>query len=206
MPLNQAPTTLLAINACNDTSETGVTDRTLLTTENYGDQLRGLYYDLTTSEALAASYTTNGTLYSGRYRRVQVDSGATAANVKTGTIGLMASAAAQKIDGAGVPSMNVVTSYDQTIGGAVHMVVFLNAITPGNFGYVQELGVATVLGTAALQKATPAIGDLINVTTSGLVDDPTTQTVGVLAIGKAIDIPFSGGLFKVLLDLPVVQD
>ena len=49
----------------------------------------GDYFDITNEEAANASYTTNGLLFSGRYRYVQVDSGATAANVKTGTVGYM---------------------------------------------------------------------------------------------------------------------
>jgi hypothetical protein len=53
--------------------------------------------------------------------------------------------------------MNMVTSYDQAIGVAgLRPVVFLNSITPGNYCFVQELGVATVLGKTGL-TATPAI-------------------------------------------------
>lgn len=217
MPLNQAPTTLLAINACNDTAETGVTDRTLGNTDQYGDQLKGLYYDLTNSEAAAASQTSVGTLYAGRYRRVQVDSGATAANVKTGTIGLMPSLAAMIADGdsAGKPTPNVVTSFDQAIDSntTVRPVVFLNAITPGNYGYIQELGIATVLGKTGL-TATPTVGDVIVSTTSGLVDDPTqsgnpTYALLKTVVGVAIDTPVSNGKFRVLLSqaaFPVLQD
>jgi hypothetical protein len=218
MPLNQAPTTLLSINACNDTAETGVTDRTLGNTDNYGDQLKGLYYDLTNSEAAAASQTSVGTLYAGRYRRVQVDSGATAGNVKTGTIGLMPSLAAMIADGdsLGKPTPNVVTSYDQSLGnsvGGMRPVVFLNAITPGNYGYIQELGIATVLGKSGL-TATPTVGDVIVSTTSGLVDDPTqsgSPTYALLktVVGVAIDTPVSNGKFRVLLSqaaFPVLQD
>ena len=205
MPLNQAPTTLLAINGCNDTSESGVTDRTLGNMENYGDQLKGLYYDLTNGEAALASQTSVGTLYAGRYRRVQVDSGATAANVKTGTIGLMASLAAVIADGdsSGKPTVNIVTSYDQSIGSAngvgVRPVVFLNPITPGNFGYVQELGIASVLGGATLQKAAPAVGDWIDMATAGVVNDLTAQAVATTTVGRAIDLPKALGTFRVLL-------
>ena len=222
MPQIQAPTTLLAINACNDTTFSGVADRTLGNADLYGDQQAGLYYDFNSNaEALAASQTSVGTLYAGRYRRVQVDSGATAANVKTGTIGIMPSLAAQIVDGfttasAPAPSVNVVTSWDQAIGntaGGVRMVVFLNAITPGNWGYVQELGVATVLGKASL-TATPAVGDVIVAGTSGLVDDPTqsgnpTYAILKTVVGTAIDLPKSNGLFRVLLSgvgFPVLQE
>lgn len=213
MPLQQILPTWLAINACNDTAASGQTDLRTGQAVNAGGLNLGDYFDLTNKEALQASYSTNGTLFSGRYRRVQVDSGATAANVKTGTIGLMASPAAIQIDlGGKLPlSMNVVTSYDQGDGSAIHPVVFLNTVTPGNFCFVQELGVATVLGKTSLTAATPAINDLIVSATSGLVDDPTQSTtltyaLEKLILGSAIDLPVSTGIFRILLNLPTVQD
>lgn len=214
MPFQPITPTWLAINACNDTSASGFTDLRTGLPVNAGGLNLGDYFDLTNAEAKQLSYTTNGTLYAGRYRRVQVDSGATAANVKTGTIGLMPSFAAIKTDlGLLGPSMNIVTSYDQAIGGSaggVRPVVFLNTVTPGNFCFVQELGVATVLGKNGLQ-AVPAIGDAIISTTSGLVDDPTqsgnpTWLLLKAFLGVAIDLPVSNGLFRILLDLAAVQD
>lgn len=220
MPFQPILPTWLAINSCNDASASGFTDLRTGLPVNAGGLNLGDYFDLTNQEAQRASYTTNGLLYAGRYRRVQVDSGATAANVKTGTIGLMPSLAAigqdiGKIGGVNPPSMNVVTSWDQSIGGggkAVRPVVFLNAITPGNFGFVQELGVASVLGKNGLTAATPAIGDVIIGTTGGLADDPTQSTPLTYAlysalIGIAVDIPFPNVTFRILLDsVPVVQD
>ena len=217
MPFQPIVPTWLALNACNDTSASGFTDPRTGLPVNAGGLNLGDYFDLTNKEALQLSYPTNGTLYCGRYRRVQVDSGATAANVKTGTIGVMPSLAAvqQDLGGTFPPSMNVVTSYDQSIGGGsklVRPVVFLNTITPGNFGFVQELGVASVLGKNGLTAATPAIGDLIIATASGLVDDPTQSTTLTYALfsqvlGVAVDIPFANKVFKCLLDAcPVVQD
>lgn len=205
MPLNQTFPTISALNGANFTSPSGQADLRTNNPEWIG-LVQGDYFDLTTTEALQLSATATGTLYSGRYRYVKVDSGATAANVKTGTIGLMPSLAAIG-NGTSVasPSENVVTSYDQGLATGLHPVVFLNSITPGNYGFVQEQGVATVLGTAAIQKASPAIGDLINSAASGLADDPTTQTVGPLYIGKAIDLPKPGVKYRVQLQLPVVQ-
>jgi hypothetical protein len=202
--------TWLALNAANDTSPSGLTD--IRTGQAYyaGGLNLGDYFDLSDLEANQFAYLANGELYAGRYRRVKVDSGATAANVQTGTIGLMPSLAVVTTfnnGGAKNVPLSIVTSYDQSIGSSTGMrpVVFLNPITPGNCGFVQELGVATVLGKAGLQKAAPAVGDVINSATSGLVDDPTTQTYGPLLLGKAIDLPKSNGLFRILLDLPVVQ-
>ena len=217
MPLQQILPTWLTLNACNDTSASGMTDLRTGNPVNAGGLNLGDYFDVTMAEAKQLSYTTNGTLYAGRYRRVQVDSGATAANVKTGTIGLMASPAAIQIDlGGKLPlSENVVTSYDQAPGGAtnIRMCVFLNTVTPGNFCFVQELGVATVLGKNGL-TATPAIGDIVISTTGGVVDDPTqsgniTYAIAKTIVGKSIDLPVSNGLFRVELGgLPfaVLQD
>jgi len=212
MPFQPILPTWLAINACNDTSASGMTDLRTGAPVNAGGLNQGDYFDLTNEEANNASYKTNGILYSGRYRRVQVDSGATASNVKTGTIGLMPSLAVVGVNPLGTknPPMNIVTSWDQSIGGVVRPVVFLNSITPGNFGFVQELGVANVLGKASLTAAAPAIGDLIIGGTSGLVDDPTQSTALTYAleaniIGKAIDLPKANGLFRTLLNLPTVQ-
>ena len=213
MPLQQILPTWLALNACNDTSASGQTDLRTLQPINAGGLNLGDYFDLTNAEAKNASYATNGTLFAGRYRRVQVDSGATAANVKVGTIGAMPSPAAIGIDlGGKLPlSMNVVTSYDQALNGAIRPVVFLNTVTPGNFCFVQELGIATVLGKNGL-TATPTIGDVIVAGTSGLVDDVTQSTTLTYAlfkaiIGEAIDLPVSNGLFRIMLDgPPTVQD
>ncbi len=216
MPFQPILPTWLALNGANDTSPSYFTDLRTGQAIYAGGLNLGDYFDVTNGEAAQLSQTSVGLLYSGRYRRVQVDSGATAGNVKTGTIGLLPSLAAIIADGdpAGKPTGNIVTSYDQPIGntaGGIRMVVFLNSITPGNYGFVQELGIATVLGKSSLTAASPAIGDVIVATTSGLVDDPTqsgSPTYATLktVLGDAIDLPVNGGKFRVLLNLPVVQD
>ncbi len=220
MPMQRALPAWAVLNAAHDTSASGMTDPITGYPYNSGGLNLGDYFDLTNAEAFKNCKPATGVLYAGRYRRIQVDSGATAANVKTGTIGLMPSLAAVVIDvgkepgNIFTPSMNVVTSFDQAIGNStiVRPVVFLNSITPGNFGWVQELGVATVLGKAGLTNATPKVGDVIISATSGLADDPTQTTQPTYAqigqiIGDAIDLPVSNGLFRILLDgVPTVQD
>ncbi len=198
MPYQPILPTWLALNACNDTSPTGLTDpRTGLTTYAGGLNL-GDYFDVTEAEAQGMDYVTlpQVALHAGRYRRVQVDSSATPSNVKTGTVGLMV---------AGLqPNLNVVTSYDKGIVGA-HPVIFLNAITPGNFGFVQELGIASILCGATLQKATPATGDVIVSTTLGVGQDLTAQTIDKENLGIALSPPFPATLCLVALNLPVQQ-
>lgn len=225
MPQQQGLPAWVVLNAANDTAASGMADVYTSFPYNAGGLNLGDYFDLTAQEAFRNCKPSVAVLYAGRYRRIQVDSGATAANVKTGTIGLMPSQAAQGIDvgniGGALPvSMNVVTSFDKSIGGGnkvVRPVVFLNAITPGNFGWVQELGVASVLGRAALTSGsgTAAIGDLITANVAnndGTVDDlaqggTLTYTLFSAVLGTAIDIPTQGKLFRMLCsEMPTVQD
>ncbi|SRR6266436_955643 len=226
MPLQQALPAWVVLNGANDTSASGMADVYTGFPYNAGGLNLGDYFDCTSLEAFRNCRPSTGILYAGRYRRIQVDSGATAANVKTGTIGLIPSQAAVSQDigniGGQLPvSMNVVTSYDKSIGGGgkpIRPFVFLNVITPGNFGWVQELGVASVLATTTLTNATPLVGDMIAMSTvanNGTVDDPTQSTALTYAlfgqiIGTSFDIPFNGStgrLFRILLDnVPIVQD
>ncbi len=197
MPYLPILPTWVAINAADDESPTGLVD--LRTGQPvYGGALNlGDYFDLTEQEANNLSDTDTGTLHSGRYRRVQVDSGATAAYVDTGHVGFM-------VDG-GQPQINLVTSYDKGIVGA-HPVVFLNAITPGNYGFVQELGIANILCGATIQKSGPASGDLVEATTLGVINDPTTQTVNAATIGQALNPPSPNTMIMVQLRyVPVLQ-
>ena len=212
MPFQPIVPTWLALNAADDTSPSYFTDLRTGQPVLAGGLNNGDYFDLTNEEANVLSYVTTGKLYAGRYRRVKVDSGATAANVKTGTIGLMDSIAAQPLNMFGSPfrnpPMNVVTSYDKGQGSAVTLrpVIFLNVITPGNYGFVQELGVASVLFKTGL-TGTGVIGGVVGSSTSGLADAPASQTAVVsTSIGIAIDLPISATLSRILLQyVPVVQ-
>ena len=284
MPFVNALPTWLALNNANFTSPTGMTDAATGQPEYGGGLNVGDYSDYTSDQAKTASYTTNGILYSGRYRFVQVDSGATAANVKVGTVGYMRAGSTVKtvvvltqgtgqtpgtyligstggggtgaviqvvvssataitatvVSGGsgytsvptftlatgGTPgtvvaqldtSMNVVTSADialaasTTSPGAARPVVFLNSITPGNYGFVQELGVATVLSAASVIQAVNqyATATAQGSTPIGLMA-ASSASYGPYSIGNVLD-PLGGSqtaptLFKVLLDGPVVQD
>lgn len=196
MPLQQILPTWLALNACNDPSPTGM--QNLETNNPYyaGGLNLGDYFDITDQEAKNLSNLATGLLYAGRYRRIQVDSGATAANIKTGTIGLMIAG--------GQPQLNVVTSYDKGIVGA-HNVVFLNSIAPGNYGFVQELGIESILCGASIQKAAPATGDLVDSATGGVLNDLTAQAYAVTSMGIALSAPSPNTLCLVLYNGPVLQ-
>jgi hypothetical protein len=284
MPLTPSLPTWLAWNAANFTSPTGLTDMASGQPVAAGGLNLGDYFDATNGEAANASYATNGKLYAGRYRLVQVDSGATAANVKTGTVGyLRAGGASGTVNGVvisnagtgatagtytvaataggggtgaviqvvvastglitavsvlnggygynSVPTFsltatgttagavvaqldstpNIVTSADQvgTTGIAVRPVVYLNAITPGNYGFIQELGTATVLGNAT--QASALVGSYVNAVTANSGTVTTTAATGSpigSTIGLALDVPQVSNLFKVQLGYActVVQD
>jgi hypothetical protein len=197
MPFQPILPTWLALNGCNDTTASGMSNLRTGAPVNAGGLNLGDFFDLTEQEANSLSNTATGTLHAGRYRRVQVDSSATAGNVKTGTIGLMLSG--------GQPQLNLVTSWDKGIAGC-HQVVFLNTVTPGNFCFVQELGVLNCLCGTSITKAAPATGDIINATTAGVVDDPTSQTATVNTLGIALDPPNPNTIIRVLATtLPSLQ-
>ena len=264
MPLVQGFPTWKNMNSVNSTSASGQPDN-MTGQPYYGDGLYpGVYFDLTNQEALDSSNLSTGILYGGRYRYVQVDSGATAANVTTGTVGFIRSGSSVKsvvvlTQGSGQTvgtynvaanigsgggsgaliqvvvtasnaisvtvlnggqgyvsaptftlatggtvgtvvaqlgiSQNIVTSADIALNpaatnagiGPIHPVVFLNAITPSNYGFIQESGVATCL-TGATQTvsqnsllSTSSAGALIasnagyNILNIGTVIDPITS-------------------------------
>jgi hypothetical protein len=288
MPYQAALPTWLALNNVNSPYPSGQGDSVTGFPYMAGGLNQGDYFDLTNDEAAGASYPTNGLLFSGRYRYVQVDSGATAAYVKTGTVGyiragstvasvvvltqgsgqtvgtyqvaatvgsgggsgaiiqvIVTSATAITVSvvngGFGYvspptftlatggtpgtvvaqlagPSMNVVTSADIAIGtaslanagiGPVHPVVFLNSITPGNNGFIQELGVATVLAGSTFTQAqgynaVPVSGASANGTMTTAVNTYTTYSIGTVI--DPLTTPLANTPFKILLNGPVVQD
>lgn len=277
MPKQQIIPIWGGLNNANSPSATGLVDTVTNQQYNTGGLNVGDYFDLTEKEANQLSVSSVGTCHSGRYRYVQLDSHATAANVATGTIGYLragsfvqnvvitnagtgatpgtysiaatvgsgggAGAVIQVIVGAGgtitsavvanggagyvsVPSFsltvtgtaggavaaelnsspNTVTSYDQiaagTSPGTVRPVVFLNSPTPGNYTFIQELGLATVLGNGTI--GTAAVQNFVAATTGGTVNAGTTYTVAT--VGQAIDLPVASNLFKIYMLGPTVQD
>ena len=280
MPRQQILPTWLAWNNCNFPTQSGIQD--LRTGQDFpaGGLNAGDYFDATEQEANNASAINIGLLHHGRYRLVQVDSGATVANVKTGTVGFLRagsfvqgaaittpgtgatpgvySIAATPGSGGGagavllvtvgptgaivsvsvqqgganyvtVPtfsltvtgttggvvaaqlnsSANRVTSFDQavTTKTLVRPVVFLNPITPGNYGFIQELGLATVLGFSTI--GTGNENDWVNAVTAGGGTVNTTAGTGSPTgntVGQAIDKPLANNLFKAYLTSPVIED
>ena len=100
------------------------------------------------------------TYHAGWYRIVKVDSAATAANVGLGLVG------AQLSLGSTTLLENQVTDYSHVLNIGIAPCLFLNAITPGNYGIAQDAGDANVLIAA---NQTIAVGSLLVATTGGLV-------------------------------------
>lgn len=279
MPLQPIIPIWGGLNNANSPSATGLLDPVTGQQYNTGGLEVGDYFDLTEKEANSLSVSATGTCHSGRYRYVRVDSSATAANVKTGTVGFLRNgstvsgaviltvgsgqtagtyqiAANAGIGGGsgailgivvgsggtitsvfvvspgfgysslptftvaagGTPgtiaaqlntNMNLVTSADQVAGGfgvPIRPVVYLNSVTPGNCGFIQELGVATVLGNSGLSgNATP--GNFILAATANAGTVTTSATLTSTTIGLNVDTALASNLFKVLMQyVPVVQD
>jgi hypothetical protein len=82
--------------------------------------------------------------------------------------------------------------------------VFLNTITPGNYGWIQENGVATIQQTAT--AAVAVVGSVVSPFTP---TDGTFQSIAaataplVSAFGTAIDAPIANAYYRAVLTLPV---
>ena len=195
MPLKRLVPNLIPLNDFNSPVQTGLYEPITLL-ELPSGLVQGDYFDLTEQEANNLSDAAVGTLHAGRYRLVQIEAGATQANIAVGRIGLMRTTAL---------GLNVVTSYDRGLGPGMHPVIFLNAGTPGNYVFVQELGIATVQLKTPLTNVGPAIGDIINSVATGLADDPTSQNYVSATLGVSLQLPVANTKILVQLETPVLQ-
>lgn len=175
------------------TSPSGMTDPRTGLPYMAGGLKPGDYFDLTEAEAQAQSPN----LHEGRYRFVQVDSTATAANILRGTVGVMKTLA---------QGVNFITDYSNNIGGTTGLpraVVFLAPltaaqVTAGAYVFVQEQGDATLLAAGALAT----VGTAIIVTTGGKATNGTTIN---LYLGVQMEAAAgAGSLFRTMLDLPLI--
>ncbi len=175
------------------TSPSGMTDIRTGLPYVAGGLIVGGFFDLTEAEAQNLS---GNVLHTGRYRFIQLDSTATASNVKFGSVGLLKSLAL---------GVNFITSFDKGLAAGLHPLVFVASPTAtqlaaGAFIFAQEAGIATVNYRATLTNATPAVGDMVSTFSGGggLLDDLTqstqptfTQIANIFA--QAINIPTGGG-------------
>lgn len=270
MPLQPIVPTWLAINACNDASASGFTDLRTGQPINAGGLNLGDYFDLTEQQANQLSYKTQGLLHWGRYRRVQVDAAATAANLAQGFAGyLVPGYSVQSVaivtpgsgqtagtytatsstaggtqvaviqytisssgtlvglpivtqPGAGftsiptftiaaggtpaavlaqmLPNADIITDFTHAdIATTQPRCIMLNSITPGNFGFIQEEGLATLAMGATI--GTAARGGNANVLTPGSFTSAAAGGPVATTAGTWIDSPAINGLYRALLVL-----
>lgn len=263
------------LNTANDTSPSGFANIRTLQQTNAGGLVLGDYIDLDNFEAAGLSSPLYGTLYEGRYRRIQVDANATAANVGVGkaayvvpgysllaalvlTAGTGQTPGTYQIAGSGgggtgaiiqvvvtaagtvtanptviskgtgytsIPTFTVaaggtpatvlaqmtfssyiVTSQDKAgINAFQGRGVFLNSITPGNYGWIQENGLATFLvdstvGSGTLGATLTPVGATVPGAFRGVVG--TTAPL-YSAFGTALDVPAINVLIRGVMTLPV---
>ena len=271
MPAKRLEFIKSALNLANDTTPGAFTDPITGVAVPGGGLVLGDYIDVTDAEAATFSGP-NQLLFGGRYRRIKVDSGATAANVKAGTVAVLAvkspivavqiatagtgqtngtyvisstggggtgaqvtvvvagglvtsatvtaqgqnytSAPTFTVAAGGTPgtlsaevglNTYVVTSYDVSGSNlSLPRGIFLNAVTPGNYGWIQENGTATVLAGGTVASAT--VGAWVDSAATGVVATRAASgsPIGV-TVGIAIDLPVINTLFRAQLELPVWQ-
>ena len=149
----------------------------------------------TNAEIATYTYTPNGTLYGGVYQLVQVDSGATAASIGTGLLAYLQFAKR---------STYTVTDVSHADATSEVAGVFLNTITPGNYGFI-FVGNGYVTGSfkASIANGSPAAGDnVVAGAASGFMDDAAAQTVAPtgLFVGRAVTAPASSTKSVIYID------
>jgi hypothetical protein len=126
--------------------------------------------------------------HAGWYMVVQVDAGATSANIVQGAIGAQkAISKTNAVSQQGVPVQAIVTDASNVLSLGQNPVVFLNAVTPGNYTIVQVQGDGHVLLAAS---QTVAAGELLQSTSAGTVDvvaggTDVTATIFTESVGVA---------------------
>jgi hypothetical protein len=156
----------------------------------------GLPIVLSNDEALRLSDTTVGILLGGGYQYVKFKAGSAASNVR-GQIAFWDDTTAFQV------TPDSTTAALGKVAG-----IILNAVTKGNYGWIQIGGVASVKAKAALTKAAATVdGDLAmvdaaNSATFDVLADATqiTSPTLKLKLGICAEIIAQGAVGKVLLD------
>lgn len=93
-----------------------------------------------------AQQLSNNVCHAGWYMVVQVDAGATAGNIALGYVGHQSTIAGSNT----APGALLVTDASHGLGIGINPVVFLGAVTPGNYTIVQVAGDGQLFGSAAV--------------------------------------------------------
>lgn len=155
--------------------------------------------------ALALSDTTVGTLYGGIYMYVGTLSSSTASPA----VGTAAFWRAADLPGGASASYQVTADAQPTAAiPTLFAGVFINAVTKGNFGWIQIGGVATVLYDSAVTAT--VVGNPVSVKISAAVastfDSGVVVTTATVAfsyagafVGTAVDLPATSSLKRVIM-------
>jgi hypothetical protein len=149
--------------------------------------------------ATAINGATVLTCHAGWYMVAQVDVGATANLIAQGYIG-----ARTGLTYLGNPSTGVVTDVvnaTTALGAGQNPVIFLNAVTPGNYTIVQLSGDATVYGSAAITKGA-ALAYSTTLATVATSAAPTTYAILQTLVGLAQTTTTGAGLVRVNAAFP----
>lgn len=185
------------LNSVNDAASGGIQNSVggITQARNPG-QLGGVYY-LTQAEASARYGALAAPLFAGLYQYVQV-----VATSSAPARGLAACWSVLPTSYMNSLANYIVTATNTAENQSFFAGVFLNAITAGNFGWIQISGVATVQYKSG---ATGAIGDVISLDSTptntfvDLAQTATTAALGKIMIGTALQAPASAALSQVLL-------
>jgi hypothetical protein len=135
--------------------------------------------------ALALSDTTVGTLFGGVYEYVGTLAGATAVP----GVGTLAFWRTNELPGGATQSYVVTSDANPTTAIPAYFAgVFINAITKGNFGWIQVAGIASVLFDSALTA--PTSGSTVSAKVSAAV--ASTADSGVVL--STVTLPFVFGV------------
>lgn len=156
-----------------------------------GEVGRIIYLD--TAQALRLSKTATGTLYEGFYQFVKFKSGSSASNA-LGQLVFWDSQSAYQV----TPDIADATALGKVAG------VTLNAVTKGNYGWIQISGRATVKCSGTVTDTTNgdlAIVDQTPANTVNSLADATTVTgkIAKSIIGSFNEAPANAGSKQVLL-------
>lgn len=191
------------LNQVNDAASGGIVNSVsgIQAARNPG-QVGSIYY-LSQAEASARYGSLAAVLYSGLYQYVQV-----VATSSAPARGLAACWSILPTSYTNSLQNYIVTATNTAENQSFFAGVFLNAITPGNFGWIQIAGTATVQYKSG---ATGAIGDVISLDSTptntfvDLAQTATTAALGKIMVGTAIVAPSSAALAPVLLDSAAIN-
>jgi hypothetical protein len=150
--------------------------------------------------ALALSDTTVGTLYGGVYEYVQTYASAAAAPARgTCAFWLIAS-----LPNATVPAYQVTSDAQPTAALPAYIAgVFLNAVTKGNYGWIQNAGTASVLYDNALTSTALAttVSSKVSASIASTFDAGVALSTVTLAnvLGVAIGTPVISTISQVFI-------